>query len=186
MKLYNIKKITIYCSSSNRINRNYLILANKIGHYLASKNIGLIYGGGSNGIMGEIAKGFKFNNGYVVGIIPRFLTTKENLYENLNEKIIVKDMAQRKNLLYQKGDAFMALPGGPGTLEEITEVISWRNLEIHSKPIILFNQNKYWDSLIKLYEKFYNNSFSNKQNKKLFYVIKNLSELKELFKNEKN
>ena len=79
-------------------------------------------------------------------------------------KIIVKDMAQRKNLLYQKGDAFMALPGGPGTLEEITEVISWRNLEIHSKPIILFNQNKYWDSLIKLYEKFYNNSFSNKQN----------------------
>jgi len=78
------------------------------------------------------------------------------------------------------------LPGGPGTLEEITEVISWRNLEIHSKPIILFNQNKYWDSLIKLYEKFYNNSFSNKQNKKLFYVIKNLSELKELFKNEKN
>ena len=95
--------------------------------------------------MGEVAKSVRLNGGFVTGVIPKFLKITENVYQDANETIVVNSMSKRKELLYKKADAFIALPGGPGTIEEITEIISWFNLGLHCKPVILFNYNEFWD-----------------------------------------
>ena len=181
MIIKNIKSITVYCSSSNKISKKYKKQAKNIGIFISKKKIKLIYGGGKNGLMGEVARGVKENKGYVIGIIPEFLKTKENMNTKIDQIIITKDMHKRKNLLYKKGDAILALPGGPGTIEEITEIISWLNLNIHSKPIILFNYKNFWDPLIKMYNKVYDNKFNSKKSKSLFYCVNNISEFKKMF-----
>ena len=180
MKLKLIKSITIYCSSSNKINKKYIFMAKKLGVYLANKKIKLVYGGGSNGLMGEISRSMKLNGGFVTGVIPKFLKTKENLNKNIDNIIIVSDMAERKKILFEKADAFIALPGGPGTIEEITEIISWYNLGLHKKPIILFNHDNFWNPLIKMYSKTYKKNFVDKDYNKLFYVLKNFSDIKKI------
>jgi len=180
MKLQSIKNVTIYCSSSNRINKKFFKIAYNLGKYLSSKKINLVYGGGSNGLMGEIARTMQQNGSFITGIIPKFLETEENMNKKADKLIVVKDMAKRKKLLFEKGDAFIALPGGPGTIEEITEVISWFNLYLHSKPIILFNYNKFWNPLIQMYEKTYKEKFNNKKYKKLFYSVSNIAEIKKI------
>ena len=182
MKLNKIKSMTVYCSSSNNIDKRYREIAKRLGSYLGKNNINLVYGGGSNGLMGEIAKSVKSSGGYVIGIIPKFLKTQENINTKMDKMIIVNNMSIRKKKLFEKGDAFIALPGGPGTIEEITEVISWHNLNIHKKPIILINDNKYWDPLIKIYKKAYKERFLDINYKNLFYSAKNISEFKKLFK----
>ncbi len=180
MKLQSIKNITIYCSSSNKINKKFFKIAYNLGNYLSSKKINLIYGGGSNGLMGEIARTMQQNGSFITGIIPKFLETEENMNKKANKLIVVKDMTIRKKLLFEKGDAFIALPGGPGTIEEITEIISWYNLNLHSKPIILFNYNKFWNPLIQMYTKTYNQKFNNKKYKKIFYSVNNIKEIKKI------
>ena len=180
MKLQSIKNITIYCSSSNKINKKYFKIAYNLGKYLSSKKINLIYGGGSNGLMGEIARSMQQNGSFITGIIPKFLETEENMNRKANKLIVVKDMATRKKLLFEKGDAFIALPGGPGTIEEITEIISWYNLGLHKKPIILFNHDNFWNPLIKMYSKTYKKNFVDRNYNKLFYVLKNFSDIKKI------
>ena len=180
MKFHSIKSITIYCSSSNKISKRYRKLAYNLGLYLAKNNINLVYGGGSNGLMGEISKSVRLNGGFVTGIIPKFLKTTENLYKDANETIVVNSMSKRKELLYNKGDAFIALPGGPGTIEEITEIISWFNLGLHNKPVILFNYNGFWEPLIKMYKKIYKERFLEKSHNQIFYSVKNMSEIKKI------
>ena len=116
MKLQSIKNVTIYCSSSNRINKKFFKIAYNLGKYLSFKKINLIYGGGSNGLMGEIARTMQQNGSFITGIIPKFLETEENMNKKANKLIVVKDMAKRKKLLFEKGDAFIVLPGGPGNV----------------------------------------------------------------------
>ena len=140
----------------------------------------MIYGGGKNGLMGEVARSSKNNGGYVEGIIPKFLRSKENINKNLDKIIITKNMSERKKLLYEKGDAFLALPGGPGTIEEITEIISWLNLGLHKKPIIIFNYNKFWTPLINMYKKTYLKKFNHIKIESLFYCVNSVGQLKKL------
>ena len=102
MKLQSIKNVTIYCSSSNRINKKFFKIAYNLGKYLSSKKINLIYGGGSNGLMGEIARTMQQNGSFITGIIPKFLETEENMNKKANKLIVVKDMAKRKKLLFEK------------------------------------------------------------------------------------
>ena len=180
MKFQSIKSITIYCSSSNKISKTYKKLANNLGLYLAKNNINLVYGGGSNGLMGEVAKSVRLNGGFVTGVIPKFLKITENVYQDANETIVVNSMSKRKELLYKKADAFIALPGGPGTIEEITEIISWFNLGLHCKPVILFNYNEFWEPLIRMYKKIYREKFIEKKHNKIFYSVKNMSEIKKI------
>ena len=180
MKLQSIKNVTIYCSSSNRINKKFFKIAYNLGKYLSSKKINLIYGGGSNGLMGEIARTMQQNGSFITGIIPKFLETEENMNKKANKLIVVKDMAKRKKLLFEKGDAFIVLPGGPGTIEEITEIISWFNLKLHNKPIILFNYNGFWEPLINMYKKTYNEKFLEKMHNQIFYSVKSMSEIKKI------
>ena len=121
-----IKSLTIYCSSSNFLNTKYYDLAAQIGEFLAKRKITVVYGGGSIGMMGKLSKSALHTDGKVIGIIPKFLNSKEIINHDISETIIVKNMSERKKKLFELGDAFLILPGGSGTIEEATEVISWK------------------------------------------------------------
>ena len=177
----NIKSLTIYCSSSEKLTSDYYDLSNELGLYLANKSIKIIYGGGNAGMMGKISKSSYSSGGNVVGIIPRFLATKASINANITKTIIVKDMSERKRKLFQMGDSFLILPGGPGTIEEATEIISWKLLGIHSKKIIIFNFNKYWDPFIKMYDNSINKKFGNKNLQNITKHVRTIKEFKKLF-----
>jgi len=176
----NIKSLTIYCSSSNLLNISYYRLAERIAFFLSNKKIRIIYGGGKVGIMGKISYVAHKNKGEVIGIMPKFLATKEKINKSITETIIVKSISERKRLLFELGDAFLILPGGSGTIEEAAEIISWSFLGIHKKPIILFNYKGYWNPLIQMYNKAKDNKFGNKNlqsNCKNIRSFKNFSNL---------
>ncbi len=122
------------------------------GRILAAARIGLVYGGGSLGLMGEIARSVLDHGGHVTGIIPGFLSEREHMLIEAQELIVVDDMHQRKQLMFAKSDAFVALPGGLGTLEEFVEQLTWSQLGRHAKPIVLVNIEGFWDPLLVQFE----------------------------------
>ncbi len=146
-KMHNI---CIFCGSKEGHNPHYSLAANIIGKKIAEENIGLVYGGGKIGLMGIIAHTVVSNGGYVTGIIPKSLCTKEIAFNASQELIITENMHERKSLMYDKADAFIALPGGIGTLEELVEQITWAQIYNHKKPIILMNIDNFWAPLLNL------------------------------------
>ena len=179
----NIKSLTIYCSSSNIIEPHYYELGKEIGKFLANKSIKIIYGGGDLGLMGEVSRSAYKNGGEVIGIIPEFLISKEKKNEKTTKTIVVNSMSQRKNKLFNLGDAFLILPGGSGTIEEATEIISWKFLGLHNKNIIIFNYKSYWDGLFELYQNAMKKKFGNKNLQNICEHIKTIQEFKKLFHN---
>ena len=175
-----VKSITIYCSSSNTLSNSYYEDAKEISKLISSFKINIVYGGAKVGTMGIVAKTAKEYNNKVVGVIPKFLSQKEIIYENIDDLKIVNDMSERKRLLYELGDAYLALPGGTGTLEEIVEVISWKVMGIHNKPIIFFNKNNFWDNLFKQFKFFEDEKFSNKNLQNSFHIIDTVDQLKNI------
>ncbi|NTW83481.1 MAG: TIGR00730 family Rossman fold protein [Chlorobiaceae bacterium] len=139
--------VTVYCSSSNNAPGEYFSAAEHIGQGLARRNIGLVYGGGKVGLMGCIADAVMRNGGTARGIIPRFLEQRELAHHGLSELHIVETMHERKMMLAEWGDAFLVLPGGFGTIDELMEAITWKHLGHHKKPILLLNINGFWDPL---------------------------------------
>ncbi len=123
-----------------------------LGRSLAEAGIGLVYGGGSLGLMGEVARAVLAQKGRVTGIIPGFLTEKERMLRDVDELIVTEDMHERKRLMFERSDAFVALPGGIGTLEELVEQLTWSQLGRHSKPIILGNVAGFWQPLLALFD----------------------------------
>ena len=176
-----IKSLTIYCSSSNNLTSDYYDLAEKIGKFLSRKSIQIIYGGGSVGLMGKVASSAYNTGGHVIGIIPTFLVSQEKISRETYKTIIVKNMSERKKKLFEMGDAFLILPGGSGTIEEATEVISWKFLGLHNKEIIIFNFKDFWNPLIKIYMKKNNKKFGNKNLQNKTNHINTLKEFKKLF-----
>ena len=176
-----IKSLTIYCSSSNLLVQNYYDLAEQIGKFLSKNKISIIYGGGKVGMMGKISKSAINSGGKVIGIIPKFLDSKEVIDLKISKTIIVKNMSERKKRLFEMGDAFLILPGGSGTIEEATEVISWKLLGIHTKKIIIFNYNNYWDPLIKMYNEAKNKRFGNKNLQNICEHVNTFQEFTSLF-----
>ncbi len=146
------RKLCVYCGSSHGENPAYAEAARTLGRMLADNGIGLVYGGGSLGLMGEVAKACLAAGGYVVGVIPEFLVRKEILLENVQELVVTANMHQRKMTMFEKSDGFCALPGGIGTLEELVEMATWLQLGRHVKPIILANIDGYWDPLLELFD----------------------------------
>ena len=146
------RKLCVYCGSSHGENPAYAEAARTLGRLLAENDIGLVYGGGSLGLMGEVAKACLSAGGYVIGVIPEFLVCKEILLENVQELVVTANMHQRKMTMFEKADGFCALPGGIGTLEELVEVATWLQLGQHVKPIILANIDGYWDPLLELFD----------------------------------
>ena len=147
-----VNNICVYCGSGDGREPAYVDAALTLGTAMAKAGIGLVYGGGSLGLMGKIARAVLDNGGRVIGIIPAFLSNKERMLRDVTELIVVEDMHQRKRLMFEKSDAFVALPGGVGTLEELVEQLTWSQLGQHEKPIILANIDRFWNPLLALLE----------------------------------
>ena len=148
-----IRNICVYCGSGSGRNPAFAKAARDFGRILAENRIGLVYGGGSLGLMGEIAHATLRHGGHVTGIIPGFLSEREHMLIEAQELIVVDDMHQRKHLMFVKSDAFVALPGGIGTLEEFVEQLTWSQLGRHAKPGVLANIEGFWDPLLALFDK---------------------------------
>jgi uncharacterized protein (TIGR00730 family) len=145
-----IKTICVYCGSGPGTNPHFIKSAVDLGRIMAENGIGLVYGGGSIGLMGAVAKSVLEHGGRVTGIIPEFLTRRENALMGAQELIVTHDMHERKRLMFERSDAFVALPGGIGTLEELVEQLTWQQLGRHSKPILLANVDGFWEPLLTL------------------------------------
>ncbi len=145
-----INALCVFCASRQGNNPKFETETKMLGLELAKENIRLIYGGGARGLMGTIAKSVLDHGGKVTGIIPEFLIQYELKYEGLDEMIVTQDMHERKRLLAEKSDGFVILPGGMGTLEEVTEQITWLELHLHDKPIVFANIDGYWQPFFDL------------------------------------
>jgi uncharacterized protein (TIGR00730 family) len=144
-----IKKICVYCGSGPGSDPAFVEAARAFGKAMGENGIGLVYGGGAIGLMGEIANAVLDNGGEAVGIIPKFLVNRERAMLR-GEVVVTQDMHERKQLMFEHADAFVALPGGVGTLEEVVEQMTWAQLGRHKKPILLANIKNFWDPLCKL------------------------------------
>ncbi|RWG48141.1 MAG: TIGR00730 family Rossman fold protein [Mesorhizobium sp.] len=150
-----IRSVCVYCGSSPGRDEAYVKAGHLLGRSLAKSGLRLIYGGGTKGIMGAVADGALKAGGKVTGIIPRFLINKEateTALDKLDELVITDNMHERKHRMFEKSDAFVALPGGIGTVEEIVEIMTWAQLGHHRKPIVFANIKAFWDPMLALIE----------------------------------
>ena len=145
-----IKTVCVYCGSGPGTNPRFVEAAKALGKALAEGGIRLVYGGGSIGLMGAVATSVLDHGGTVTGIIPDFLTIRENALKRVQELIVTPDMHERKRLMFEHSDAFVALPGGIGTLEELVEQLTWQQLGRHSKPVLIANIEGFWEPLLAL------------------------------------
>jgi uncharacterized protein (TIGR00730 family) len=149
-KMNKIKTVCVYCGSGPGTNPRFVEAATALGKSFAENGISLVYGGGSVGLMGAVAKSVRDHGGAVIGIIPDFLVSRENAMARGQELIVTPDMHERKRLMFERSDAFVALPGGVGTLEELVEQLTWQQLGRHSKPVLLANIDGFWEPLLAL------------------------------------
>jgi uncharacterized protein (TIGR00730 family) len=147
-----LSAVCVYCGSSMGEDARHAETAAALGRALARAGLGLVYGGGAWGLMGVVAQAAKAAGGHVTGVIPDFLFQREGRALVLDEEIVVPDMHTRKRIMFEKADAFVALPGGIGTLEELVEMLTWVQLGRHDKPVLIANIGGFWDPLIDLFE----------------------------------
>ena len=171
------KLLCVYCASSDRLDPKYYAAATELGHELVKQGWGLVYGGGKTGMMGAVARGTKAAGGRVVGVIPEFMKARELAYDEADELISVITMRERKLLMETRADAFVTLPGGFGTLEEIMEILTLRQLDVVKKPCVFLNQDGFYDDLIRLFEKMLAERFFKPSNMELFRVANTVAEV---------
>jgi uncharacterized protein (TIGR00730 family) len=147
-----LNRVCVYCGSGTGLNPAYARAARIVGRALAENGIDLVYGGGSLGLMGTLARAVLDAGGRVTGIIPHFLKDRERMFTDVTELIVTADMHERKMLMFERAEAFVALPGGVGTLEELVEQMTWVQLGQHEKPIVLANIDGFWQPLIDLFD----------------------------------
>lgn len=145
-----IRTVCVYCGSGPGTNPRYIEAATEFGRSLAASNTRLVYGGGSVGLMGAVSKAVLDHGGEVTGVIPQFLVQREHAQKRVQDLIVTRDMHERKQIMFERSDAFVALPGGIGTLEELVEQLTWAQLGRHAKPILLANIDGFWDPLLAL------------------------------------
>ncbi len=172
-----IKRMCVYCGSGSGINPAFAQAARTLGESLAKDGIGLVYGGGSLGLMGEVARATLAAGGHVTGIIPDFLSEKEHMLRDVQELIVTDSMHERKQHMFAKSDAFVALPGGAGTLDELIEQITWSQLNRHNKPIIIANIENYWQPLLDLLKHMSQETFIRPGLEVSFRVVEQASEI---------
>lgn len=154
-----IRKVCVYCGSSPGTDPVFEAAAVALGQQFAREGIGLVYGGGGNGLMGTLARTVYQNGGHVTGIIPDFLQSRERKYDEAQEVHVVPDMHTRKRMMFEKADAIVALPGGIGTLEELVEQLTWVQLDRHDKPVLIADVAGFWRPLLDLFAHMRNNGF---------------------------
>lgn len=180
-----MKRICVFCGSSFGVNPLYVKSANDLGNIIAGKNICLVYGGARVGLMGEIASAVLKAKGEVIGVIPRDLSEKEVAHTGLTDLRIVGSMHERKSLMAELSDGFIALPGGFGTMEEILEVITWAQLDFHNKPCGLLNIDGYYDNLIKFLDHTVEEKFIEPEHREMILIDEDPAALLEKFENYK-
>ena len=168
--------VCIFAGSRSGKDKQAEIEAIKLGRNLAISNMKVIFGGGGSGIMNSIAQGVEQGGGDIIGIMPEFLIMKEKLNRNLSELITTKNMHERKSTMYNKSSAFVIMPGGLGTLEEASEVLTWKQLKIHKKPIIFMDINKFWAPFFRLLKHLSKNGFLDDKTLKAFKITRNTQE----------
>ncbi len=180
-----IRSVCVFCSASNKIDKPFLEEGYKLGQLIAKNKLHMVYGAGDCGIMGTTADGALDCGGTVTGIFPRVLEGIEAEHKRLTETIVVNDMHTRKHMMFERSDAFIILPGGFGTMDETFEVITWKQLHTHSKPIIFYNYKGYWDNWVKLTNQFIDMGFASERTRSMYDIVDNLDDIfKNLFKSK--
>ena len=154
-----MKKLCIFTGAANGDDPRFAEAAHQLGQMLASRNLGLVYGGGKSGLMGKIADAVSALDGHTTGIIPKFLEKVEIAHRGLTDLHVTDTMHQRKKMMYDIADGFIIMPGGLGTLDETMEIITWRQLGLHRKPIIIANLYGYWDHMLLLFQNIIDEGF---------------------------
>ena len=154
-----MKKLCVFTGAATGSDPRFADAAHQLGQILASRNLGLVYGGGKSGLMGKIADAVIAADGHATGIIPKFLDNVEIAHRGLNDLHVVDTMHERKNMMYEIADGFIIMPGGLGTLDETMEIITWRQLGLHRKPIIIANLHGYWDHMLLLFQNIIDEGF---------------------------
>ncbi len=163
-------KICVYCSSSDKLDDKYFSIAKKLGELIGSKGHDFVFGGGCVGLMGEVARNAKNNNSKIYGVIPEKLNQYNICYEGCDELVVTKNMRDRKQIMDELSDAFIALPGGFGTLEEISEMITGKQLGFHEKPLVILDIDGFYSPLFDFFEKMYKENFAKESCKNLYYI----------------
>ncbi len=175
-----VKSVCVYCGASSGTSESFVNIAKELGRELAGRGIRLVYGGGGIGLMGAVADATMASGGQVVGIIPQHLERAELGHRGLTELKIVDTMHTRKRMMFDMSDAFIILPGGMGTLDETFEIITWRQLGMHDKPIILVNHDNYWAPFLGLIDHVVDNGFARPAARQLFSVVGSVGRLFDL------
>jgi cytokinin riboside 5'-monophosphate phosphoribohydrolase len=171
------KLLCVYCGSSTRLESKYYGAADAVGRSMVANGWGLVYGGGNVGMMGSLARAVKEAGGRVVGVIPVFMRERELAYEGAHELIAVDSMRDRKQIMEERAAAFLALPGGIGTLEELAEIMTLRYINRISKPVVVFNQDGYYDDLLRFFERMTRERFKSDGLHALFSVASRIEEV---------
>lgn len=171
------KAVCVFCGASNAVAKKFLDIGAEFGQLLAKRGITLVYGGGDCGIMGAVANSTMKNGGHVTGVFPVSLRNIENEHQSLTEIIIVNTMHERKQLMFERSDAFIVFPGGFGTMDEMFEILTWKQLLLHNKEIVIFNYQGYWDPLITLMHSIIDNGFAKAETATYFHVVTELEEI---------
>jgi len=165
-----MKRITVFCGANTAVSNVYKEQAYQLGKELAIENITLVYGGSKTGLMGEIANGVLSNDGMAIGVIPNFLIDRELAHTGLTELIFVETMHERKAKMNELSDGFIVLPGGLGTMEEFFEMLTWAQLGLHKKPIIILNTDGFYSPLIALIDQMIDKCFISKKSRAFFKI----------------
>jgi uncharacterized protein (TIGR00730 family) len=162
--------ICVFCSSSNGVSEVYFEAAESLGILIAAGNHSLIYGGANVGLMERIAHTVKLNDGKILGVIPQKIFDRDLFSDHPQELLVTATMDERKAIMRERADAFIALPGGFGTLEEIIEVITLKQLDYHRKPIVFLNINNFFNDLFAQFEKSFSENFAKENYRKLYHI----------------
>ena len=171
------KLLCVYCSSSTQLDPKYYEQGELLGREMVAHGWGLIYGGGNIGLMGALARSVKAAGGVVVGVIPDFMQTRELAYLEASELVVVPSMRERKRIMAERAQAFLTLPGGIGTLEEMTEIMSERYLNLTQKPLVLLNQDGFYDDLLRFFERMVAEKFKSQGLAELLAVAPTIAEV---------
>lgn len=172
-----MRSVCVFCGAQNAVPKEHLAMARQLGEDMAKAGKQLVYGGGDCGLMGAVANGVLEAGGRAVGVFPRSLGRIEVEHKGLTTMHMVDSMHERKQIMYDNADVFVILPGGFGTLDEMFEVITWRQIKIHQKQVVIFNHNGYWDHMITLMEHMVAQGFARPETREFYTVVNTKDEL---------
>lgn len=172
-----LTSLCVYCGSSTGGNPSYMAAADRFGHLMAQSGVRLVYGGGGVGLMGAVARAVLAGGGEVTGVIPKFLTEVEVQFNEVSELIVTDSMHARKQLMFERAQAFVALPGGIGTVEETIEMLTWAQLGRHSQPIVIANLNDFWDPMIELLDHIIKAGFARSSIRSIYSVVDKVEDI---------